>query len=75
MTNDNGAPSVLEGSPADLAGLKPGDIIMEINGIEIQGKTTLISIIQKYKPGDRIGLRVYRDGKIIILIATLDEFR
>jgi len=75
VNNDNGAPSVLEGSPADLAGLKPGDIIMEINGIEIQGKTTLISIIQKYKPGDRIGLRVYRDGKIIILIATLDEFR
>ncbi|MFH1582930.1 MAG: trypsin-like peptidase domain-containing protein [Candidatus Falkowbacteria bacterium] len=74
VTTD-GTPSVLAGSPADLAGLKPGDIIMEINGIKIQGKTTLISIIQKYKPGDRIGLRVFRDGKILILIATLDEFK
>jgi len=74
ITTD-GTPSVLEGSPADLAGVKPGDIIMEINGIKIQGKTTLISIIQKYKPSDRIGLRVFRDGKIIILIAILDEFK
>ncbi|MDP2736210.1 MAG: trypsin-like peptidase domain-containing protein [bacterium] len=74
VTTD-GTPSVLAGSPADKAGIRPGDIIMEINGIKIQGKTTLISIIQKYKPGDRIGLRVFRDGKIIILIATLDEFK
>jgi len=73
--NDDGTPSVLAGSPADKAGLKPGDIIMEINGIKIQGKDTLISIIQKYKPGDRIGLRVFRDNKILILIATLDEFK
>jgi len=73
--NDNGVPSVLGGSPADLAGLKPGDIVTEINGIKIEGKTTLISIIQRYKPGDRIGLKVFRDGKFLVLIATLDEFR
>jgi len=74
VSND-GVPSVLEGSPADLAGLKPGDIVMEINGIKIQGKTTLISIIQKYKPGDKIGFKVFRDGKTLNLIAILDEFR
>lgn len=73
--NENGVSSVLEGSPADKAGLIPGDIVMEINGIKLQGKTTLISVIQKYKPGDKIGLRVFRDGKIIILTAVLDEFR
>lgn len=71
----DGAPSVLPGSPADLAGLKPGDIITEINGIKIEGRTTLISIIQKYKPGDRVGFRVFRDGKFIILVAILDEFK
>lgn len=70
-----GAPSVLSGSPADKAGLIPGDIVMEINGIKLLGKTTLISVIQKYKPGNKIGLRVFRDGKVIILTAVLDEFR
>jgi len=74
VTND-GTESVLKDSPADKAGLKPGDIIMEINGIKIEGKTTLISVIQKYKPGDKVGFRVFRDGKILILITTLDEFK
>ena len=73
--NQDGTPSVLAGSPADKAGLKPGDIVTEINGIKLQGKATLISVIQKFKPGDRIGLKVFRDGKFINLIAVLDEFR
>lgn len=74
VTSD-GTESVLKDSPADKAGLKPGDIIMEINGIKIEGKTTLISVIQKYKPGNKVGFRVFRDGKILILITTLDEFK
>lgn len=74
-TNEKSGPAVLPDSPADKAGLIPGDIVMEINGIKLQGKTTLISVIQKYKPGDKVGLRVWRDGKIIILTAALDEFR
>jgi serine protease Do len=74
-TNETGGPAVLPGSPADKAGLTPGDIIMEINGIKLQGKTTLISIVQQYKPGNKIGLRVFRGGKIIILTAVLDEFK
>lgn len=74
-TNEKGGPAVLPDSPAAKAGLIPGDIVMEINGIRIQGKTTLLSVIQKYKPSDKIGLRVFRDGQIIILTAVLDEFR
>ncbi|MDO8668040.1 MAG: trypsin-like peptidase domain-containing protein [bacterium] len=74
-TNEIGGPAVLSDSPANKAGLIPNDIIMEINGIKLQGKTTLMSVVQKYKPGDKIGLRVFRDGKIIILTAILDEFR
>jgi len=73
--SEDGTPSVLEGSPADLAGLKPGDIVLEINGLKIQGKTTLLAIVQRYKPGDKIGLKVFRNGKFIILTAVLDEFR
>lgn len=73
--DETGGPAVLAGSPADKAGLIPGDIIMEINGIKLEGKTTLISLIQKYKPGDKIGLRVFRDGKIIVLTTVLDEFK
>ena len=71
----DGAPSILPDSPAAKAGLKEGDIITEINAIKLQDLTTLLSVVQKYKPGDRIGMRVFRNGKFIVLIATLDEFR
>lgn len=73
--NEDGTPSVLADSPAEKAGLKPGDIILEINAIKIEGKNTLLSLIQNYKPGDKIGLKVFRDGKTFNLIATLDEFK
>lgn len=73
--SQDGTPSVLSDSPASKAGLEQGDIITEINAIKLTGRTTLLSVVQKYKPGDKIGLKVFRDGKFLVLIATLDEFR
>jgi len=68
-------PTVVPDSPADKAGLLPGDIIFEINAIKIDGKDTLLSVVQKYRPGDRIGMKVQRGNRVIILVATLDEMR
>ena len=73
--SQDGTPSVLSDSPAAKAGLREGDIIMEINAIKLQDRITLLSVVQKYKPGDKIGLKVFREGKILILTATLDEFK
>lgn len=75
MPSADGIPTVLPDSPAAKAGLKPGDIITEINAIKLQERTTLLSVVQKYKPGDKIGLKVFRGNKFLILTATLDEFR
>ncbi|MDP2708654.1 MAG: trypsin-like peptidase domain-containing protein [bacterium] len=75
VAGQDGSSSVLPNSPAAQAGLREGDIITEINAIKLEDQTTLLSVVQRYKPGDRIGLRVYRDGKFIVLIATLDEFK
>jgi S1-C subfamily serine protease len=74
-TDQTNGPSVLAGSPAAKAGLEPGDIVMEINGIKLQDKTTMLSVIQNYKPGNKIGLKVFRGDKVLILTAVLDEFR
>ncbi len=66
---------IAKNGPAEIAGLLPGDIIFEVNAIKVEGKNTLLSIIQSYKPGDRIGMKVHRAEKILILIAELDEFK
>lgn len=71
---EDGSEGILLNSPADKGGLAEGDIIFEINAIKIEGKNNLFSIIQKYKPGDRIGLKIQRGEKVIIRIVTLDEF-
>ena len=73
--SQDGTPAILPGSPAEKGGILAGDIIIEINAIKIENKNTLISVINKYKPGNRIGLRIVRDGKIIIKIVVLDEFK
>lgn len=67
--------AVVADSPAAKAGLEAGDIVFEINGIKVEGANTLLSIIQQYKPGQKVGLKIDRKGKIMIKIVELDEFR
>lgn len=75
VSGDNGAPAIVPGSPADKAGLAEGDIIFEINAIKIEGKNTLRAVVQKYKSGVKIGLKILRGEKIIIRVVELDEFK
>ena len=54
--------SVVKGKPADKAGLKPGDIIVEANGKKISLQTELVEIVEKLKIGDELTVRAYRGG-------------
>jgi len=55
-------PAITSGSPADKAGLKAGDVILEFNGEKITATNTLAKIIQKYNVGDIVSLKILRDG-------------
>jgi regulator of sigma E protease len=55
-------PRVTPGEPADMAGIKPGDVILEINGEPIVLPTHLISIIGR-NTGNEIKVTVRRDGE------------
>ncbi len=73
--DDPGTPAILPDSPAAKGGLEEGDIIIEVNAIKIEGNNTLFNVIQKYKPGNKIGLKIQRGDKIIVRTVTLDEFK
>lgn len=75
IKGDDGSAAVVPGSPAEKAGLAEGDIIFEVVGIKVEGKNTLLSIIQRFKPKDKLGLKIQRGSKVIIKTVELDEFK
>jgi len=74
VTADERNPAVAAGSPAEKSGLMAGDIIFEINGMKLEGKNTLLAVVQKYKPGQKIGLKIMRGEKILLKELILGEF-
>jgi len=55
--------TVTEDSPADHGGLRPGDLIVEVDGEELGDEETLSDLISFYEPGDEIELLVIRRGR------------
>ena len=56
--------SVVEGGSASEAGIRKGDVIVEIDGVKISSPTTLTEQIGKHRPNDRINLLVKRGDKV-----------
>jgi serine protease DegS len=54
---------IYKGGPADQAGLKPGDLITQINGTEIENVRHLLNLVSQVKPGTEISINAIRDGK------------
>jgi len=54
---------VQKGGPADKAGIKPGDIIIAVNGIEVEDVNDLQKLIMRNPPGTKITLTIIRNGK------------
>jgi serine protease Do len=66
---------ISKGSPAEKAGLRRGDIILKVDGKEIPTVSSLQQEIRSRRPGERVRLEVWRDGKSIVLEATLEELK
>ncbi len=67
-----------ESSPAAKAGLKAGDIIVELNGIPVDSNTHLVHLVADIRPGDTVEMKYYRDGKlastrVTVAKRTIDE--
>jgi len=58
-------------SPGEEAGLKPGDIILEVNGEKISEEGGLIAIVQESKEGDVLNLKILREKKTLDKSLTL----
>ncbi|MEC8475501.1 MAG: trypsin-like peptidase domain-containing protein, partial [Planctomycetota bacterium] len=64
---------VLEGNPAAVAGLQPGDVVTKIDGKPCRGGSQLVNTVAVRRPGTSVQLEVNRFGKILNLTVNLQE--
>lgn len=69
----NSEPAIVSGSPAAKAGLKAEDIILELNGRKIDNDHSLADAIGEFKVGDKVTLKILRQGKEMELVLTLEK--
>ncbi|MBN2374011.1 DegQ family serine endoprotease [bacterium] len=65
---------VVEGSPADKAGIKSGDVITKFKGKEIREYTDLSRYAGLTRPDTKVEIELIRDGKIMELNVKIGEF-
>jgi serine protease DegQ len=62
---------ILRGGPADRGGMRPGDILVEINGRKVVDTSTMLNLISSLKPNSAATLKVVRDGAEKTITATI----
>lgn len=74
IEGSDGSAAVTAGSPAEKAGLKEGDVILEMGGEKVTKDNSLAKIISKYDPFDSVDLKILRDGQEMTVTLILDEW-
>jgi len=64
---------VKRNSPAEDAGFKPGDIILEVNGERVGDESGLIAIVDVAKTGDTLRMKVWREKRLVDLKLKLER--
>ncbi|WP_462323643.1 DegQ family serine endoprotease [Desulfoplanes sp.] len=65
--------STTPGGPAARAGVRAGDVILAVNGNDVEDYGDLTRKIGRLMPGEKVTLNVWRRGKRLRLAASLDE--
>jgi serine protease Do/serine protease DegQ len=64
---------VVEGSPADHAGIRTGDVITSVNGQPVKSNSELRNTIGLLRVGDRVDIGLLRDGKPVRVTAVIAD--
>jgi len=75
LPNTSGAliATVIPNGPADKAGLKPGDVVVDFNSKPVKDSDALVSMVVNTKPGTSVPVAVFRDNQRKSVNVTIDE--
>ena len=65
--------NVSSGGPAASAGLKAGDVIVQLENSPVRGLNDLSAVLLQHKPGDTVAVKIYRGNQQLTLNVTLGE--
>lgn len=65
--------AVESGSPADLAGVREGDVITAVDGTPVDDAHALALLVSSHKPGDRVSLTIIRGVQTLTISVVLGE--
>ncbi|HEY7664557.1 MAG TPA: DegQ family serine endoprotease [Xanthobacteraceae bacterium] len=67
--------AVEPGGPADKAGIKPGDVLLSVNGKAVDRSAELPPLVAAVKPGTKANFDVWRDGSKRTIAVTVTELK
>ena len=65
--------SVVDGGPADAAGIKSGDIVTEFNGTAVSNVDAVSEALSKCNSGDTVSVKIYRSGRYYSTAITVSS--
>lgn len=65
--------NIIPNSPAEKAGLRPGDVVTGVNGKPVRSASALRNEIGLHRVGDKVTLDILRNGKPMQVAATVSE--
>ena len=74
LHGENDLPAVIADTPAAAAGLRGGDIILEVDGEKVDSQNPLADILNQYSPDDELEFTILRDGREEKLKVILGEW-
>ena len=63
--------NVVDGSPADNAGIRPGDALLTYNGENVLGGQQLVRLVRETPPGRKVRIQLWHEGKLQTVTVTL----
>ena len=64
---------MVRGGPADRAGVRPGDILVEVNGKAVPNPSAMLNVVAAVQPGSVATLKLLRNGNPVALKLTVGK--